>query len=156
MTPEDLAKTLDGSEYPLSTSRTIKVAAKAAGLVIVHGSSDDLMEFDGAIEEEIGAYEGATVIVDRQGLQEDFEALISDRSFDLKDKLRDYFKREGAGTEIEAVWDQEGYSWSYRTDIPHETFEIVEEGEKYCRGIVFALADVPEIAAHSPQPEETT
>jgi hypothetical protein len=43
---------------------------------------------------------------------------------------------------IEAVWAEDGYSWTYRTDIPHATFEITEDGEPYCRGIVFALADL--------------
>lgn len=40
---------------------------------------------------------------------------------------------------VEAVWDNDGYSWTYKTDIPHETFEVLEDGEKYCRGIVFYL-----------------
>jgi len=27
----------------------------------------------------------------------------------------------------------------YETDIPHETFDIYEDGEKFCRGIVFSI-----------------
>ena len=35
-------------------------------------------------------------------------------------------------------------SWSYLTDIPHKTFDIMEDGEIYCRGIVFSLDDLGE------------
>lgn len=32
--------------------------------------------------------------------------------------------------------------WTYETDIPHETFVIYNDGEPYCRGIVFSVDDV--------------
>jgi hypothetical protein len=47
---------------------------------------------------------------------------------------------------VEAVWDEDGYSWVYETAIPHATFDIVDEGEKFCRGIVFRFADIAAIA----------
>jgi hypothetical protein len=40
---------------------------------------------------------------------------------------------------IEAIWGKDGYSWTYKTDIPHATFDIFEDGEKFCRGIVFDI-----------------
>jgi hypothetical protein len=40
------------------------------------------------------------------------------------------------------VWGKDDTSWSYETDIPHATFDVLEDGEVYCRGIVFALADL--------------
>ena len=41
---------------------------------------------------------------------------------------------------IEALWDPgDGYSWRYATEIPHATFEIREDDQPYCQGIVFAL-----------------
>jgi hypothetical protein len=137
MTPKEIAAALTGSEYPLQIAKDIKAAAKAAGIVIVYGASDDLMEFDGAISDEAGAWEGATVRVDAAGLIPDFDQIDKDD----KEELRGYFKREGGGKEIEALWSKDGYSWIYKTDLPHETFEIVEEGQPYCRGIVFLLAD---------------
>ena len=33
-------------------------------------------------------------------------------------------------------------AWTYMTDIPHATFDVMDDGELYCRGIVFALADL--------------
>lgn len=139
MTPAEFAATLTNSTYRAPLTHEQCVLAKKHGLVIVYGQSDDLMEFDGAFRDEFGAYEGATVRVDRAGPIPHFD----DVDRDDKDALRDYFKRENNGKEIEALWcAEEGYSWTYKTDIPHATFEITEDGEPYCRGIVFALADL--------------
>jgi hypothetical protein len=45
---------------------------------------------------------------------------------------------------IEALWCKEnGYSWTYKTAIPHAAFDIMEDKLKYCRGIVIALKDLP-------------
>lgn len=141
MNAKDLAQQLTGSEYRLTIPKELRLQAKAAGLVIVYGASDDLMEFDGAIHDEIDCYDGGTVRIDSKGIVPNFDELDKDD----KDALRDYFQRENAGKIIEALWDSDlepGYSWTYKTAIPHETFEIVEDGAPYCRGIVFSLADV--------------
>lgn len=42
---------------------------------------------------------------------------------------------------IEAVWCKGDYCWSYETNIPHATFDIYDDGEKYCKGIVFDIND---------------
>lgn len=141
MTPKEIAALLTGIEYPTRISKEIKAQAKESGIVIIYGASDDLMEFNGAIDDEIGAWQGVVVDVDTIGLIPAFDNIEKD-TWDAKGRLRDYFKREGSGKTIEALWcAEEGYSWTYKTDIPHETFEIVEGGEPYCRGIVFFLAD---------------
>lgn len=134
MTKEELAAKLTGAEYPFDPSRELQEAAKADGLVIVFGASDDLMEFRGAIYDELSAWEGTTAHLSNFGL--------------LKNECGDddcpYFAsgKKGAAT-IVALWANEpGYSWTYETTIPHATFEVVEDGEPYCRGIVFSLRDV--------------
>lgn len=137
MDAKELAASLTGSKYPLRLPREVTSAAKAAGLVIVYGASDDLMEFDGAIHDEIGASDGTIAFLDAKGLTPEFNKLC-----EIKDwhGLKDYFNRFSGRKEIEAMWDRDGYSWTYKTDIPHETFDVVEDGEPYCRGIVFSLA----------------
>lgn len=143
MTKEQLARHLNGREYISEITSDEEREAKNAGLVVVFGTSDDLMEFRGAINDEAGAWQGTERFVDAKGLIPDFEQLDSDD----KDGLRDYFAREKDGRAIEAVWDSDGYSWTYLTKIPHVTFEIMEGGDKYCRGIVFSLADLG-VSAH--------
>lgn len=137
MNAKGIAAMLTGSEYPLRIPTDIVKGAKETGIVIVYGASDDLMEFEGAIYDEIGCYDGGTAYVDSKGLLPDRDSIEDD------DKLKDYFARQPNAKPIEALWASEGdYSWTFKTDIPHETFEIVEDGGPYCRGIVFALADV--------------
>lgn len=137
MTPKELAALLTGREIGDEITPEIAALAKKHKLVIVYGASDDLIEIAGAFVEEFGAYDGGSFKIDKQGPLPDREQIDDD------DELQAYFKREPKSKTVEALWCKEGdYSWTYKTTIPHETFEIVEDGEPYCRGIVFKLADV--------------
>ena len=134
MNAKELAAKLNGTEYPLYVPKEVAAEAKAAGLVIVYGASDDLMEFAGAVDDELGAYDGTTAHLDANGL------LKNDCD---NDECPHFEKLKAAAATVEALWCKEGdYSWTYKTKIPHETFEIVEDGWPYCRGIVFSLSDV--------------
>jgi len=137
MTPEELADKLNGCEYREEIDRAAEKAAKLNGLVVVFGASDDLVEFRGAINDECGDDE--EIWLDSKGLLPDFAQLRDDHD---EDGLRDYFKREPNVRKIEACWDTDGYSWVYQTDIPHKQFDVMEDGEHYCRGIVFLLSDL--------------
>lgn len=138
MTPKELAEKLNGCEYRDELDRVTEQAAKMNGLVVIFGASDDLMELRGAINDECPCYEGGDVFLDAKGLLPSFEHLREDGD---KDGLRDYFQRETGARKVEAEWDSDGYSWTYKTDIPHATFDVMEDGDRYCRGIVFSLAD---------------
>lgn len=95
------------------------------------GYSDDNVELRGYLDEEIGSYEGTTIYLDKDG--------IFDIDCDMcaSDDCKLFRQHMGRCKSIEAVWDADGYSWVYKTDIPHETFDIYDDGEKCCRGIVF-------------------
>lgn len=134
MNVKELAAALNGSVYPLRIAKSIRDEARADGLVIVYGASDDLMEFDGAIRDELGAYNGTTAYLTSSGL------LTNECDHD---ECPHYEKEKARAATIEALWCKEGeYLWTFDTTILHETFEVTDEGEPYCRGIVFALADV--------------
>ena len=130
MTVKEYAEMLNGREYgyPQFTKDEIQIA-KENGFVIVYGASDDLMEFDGSLYEEAGCFDGGKVYFDKTGAVDE-----------------PFF---GCNC-IEAVWcdkertDSEGniITWTYKTDIPHETFMIYEDGEPYCEAIVFSIDDV--------------
>lgn len=134
MTKEEAADALNGNEYREEGSRQLFAAMKEAGLVAVFGASDDLMEFRGGINNEVGAYDGTTAYVTRAGLFVS-ECECDDCPYALKAMK--------AATPIDAKWAQGDISWQYDTAIPHATFEVMEDGDTYCRGIVFALSDVP-------------
>jgi hypothetical protein len=139
MTKEELAARLQGTQYPFSRNapKGIFAEAKAAGLLIVYGASDDLMEFDGAFRDELGCYEGGTALIDAEGLLD--RSQVDD---DDDEAICAFVLRKRAARSIEAIWNQDGYSWIYQTDIPHATFEVMEDDETYCRGLVIAMQDL--------------
>lgn len=138
----ELAWRLHGRQYRREMARVEEQGARILGLVVAFGASDHLMEFRGAINDEVGCYNGRDVLIDSEGPLRDFDQLVRDRD---GPGIRDYFRREARARKITAKWDTDGYAWTYETEIPHATFEIMDEGEKYCRGMVFRLADVERV-----------
>lgn len=123
---KEFAQMLDNrqSSYPPFTKEELRIAQNN-GFVIVYGASNDLMELEGAIYDEADYYDGGVVRINKNGV-----------SLSKHDKY------------IEALWyknvdgTKSDIAWQYNTNIPHETFMIYEDDEKYCRGIVFRLEDV--------------
>lgn len=137
MTAKELAAELSGREYGMEISLGEEQEAKAAGLVVVYGYSDDSVELRGAIDAEVGAYDGTTIYIGKGGLIED------PRCDNAEECTCPYFTavRDNA-KKIAAVWCGGEATWTFETDIPHETFTIFEDGEPFCIGIVFSMEDV--------------
>ena len=141
MTKEEMAEKLNGIEYPGREIHSRIVGAKDAGLVAVYGQSDDLLEFNGAIYEELSAWNGTTVKLDKGGL-------VVERCQD-EDCPYDKEKAEKAPHWVKAEWCPPsgkgvGYSFFITASVPFATFDIVEGEEKYCRGIVFDMKSLAE------------
>lgn len=119
-----VAKRLNMLPYRSEAKKEIVEFAKENGIVIVYGASDDLMELDGAIYDEFGCYEGGVCCLDSEG--------------NILEEMTNNCRT------IEAVWCGEGekFTWTYKTDIPHETYEIYDDTEPYCKGIVFYKKDL--------------
>lgn len=126
------AEKLDGREYGNELTNDEITKLEALGLVVVFGASDDLCEFNGAIDDEVYCFDGGDIYVNAEGLIAN--NMDMNDSF-LPENSPDY-------VHIKACWDCDGYSWAYETDILHESFDILEDGEPYCRGIVFSIADM--------------
>lgn len=122
MTKEQLAYKLHGGKYGNEISKELIAEAKDNGLVVIFGASDDLMEFEGMICEEVDCYEGGTAYLNKDGL----------------------CKKKDATAKIKAIWapEEPDCSWIYKTDLPHATFDIFEDGELYCKGLVFSITDL--------------
>ena len=130
---KEIADILDGIEYDAEISEQDIQYAKENGAVIVFGASDDLMEIRGAIYDEVGCFAGGNAYFDKTGL------LVNE----CENEDCPYFREMKSDAKVvTAVFDSEGYSWVYKTDIPHEAFEILKDGMKYCRGIVFWTGDL--------------
>ncbi len=132
MTKEDLAKLLNGRQALREIDNEEELLAQDNGLVVVFGYSDDLTMFRGAIDKEVASYYGCTIKFTKQGIFKEEE----DEDFIQKYQLEKNFNK------IEAIWDDYRIAWTYNTDIPHETFEIFEVQDIFCRGIIFSIDDL--------------
>jgi len=131
ITIQEIAQRMNGKEFLHEMDGIDEKALRREGIVVVYGYSDDNIELRGAISEEIGA--PGFIHLTKDGLVENY----------CGNADCPYFYAEiRKATPIHAIFDKDGYSWVFETTIPHETFEIMEDGEKYCRGIVFFLEDV--------------
>ena len=100
-------------------------AAIMNGLVIGHCVSDDLCILEGAVYEEFGAYNGTNIYINGDGQ-------VSEKPFEYKNCRH-----------IQVVWkDKSAPNWYFKTTIPHKTFDILEDGYPFCKGIVFCLDDI--------------
>lgn len=141
MTKEELAASLDGREYGDEMTRAEEKAAKDNNLVVLFGASDDLVELRGAIYDEVGAYDGVTLYIDKTG------RLLPSISDEDEEVLERYNVLDAAriailgAIHVDAVWGEGVYSWAFITVAPHASFDIMEDEEKYCRGIIIDLKE---------------
>ena len=133
MTKEKFAKHIaTACEYGSELTREDQTLAEQHGLVVVYGYSDDNMVFAGAINDEVGCWNGGIAYLDENGL---FQNECEDESCPYALKELEKCKT------IEAIWNDDGKPpWTYETEIPHATFNVYEDGEVWCVGIVFELA----------------
>jgi hypothetical protein len=126
MRREDLAYTLNGRKRGDEIRKEELKIAKDNGLVVVYGYSDDNLEFNGAIDDEIGAYEGIKVFINSK--------------LEIKNKAKEGRKL------VKAIWCPEDVacSWLIKSEIPNSPFDIMdrETNEVFCRGIVFDIKDI--------------
>lgn len=150
MTKEELASSLNGMQYGGEISEELIEKDKQHSLVIVINDYDVLI--DGGDDEFVhiigcGSYEygfeiapclsDAEYFIDCNGFLPEREDIEDD------DVLDGWLKRKKSAKKISAVWTPNGYpTWSYRTSIPHTTFDVLEDGDVYCKGIVFELASL--------------
>lgn len=129
------AEKLDGRKYGSELTEIEEKELKALGLVVVFGASDDLCKFHGAINDEVGCFDGGDIYVNAEGLiannMDMFDDFVPENSPEF--------------VLIKMCWDLRGYSWICETDIPHESFDILDDGNPYCQGIIFSVDDMPKL-----------
>lgn len=139
-----LRQQLDRCQYSKEITAEQEAFAKANGLVVVFGYSDDGVELRGAIDEEIGAYDGTTVRITPLGLLPAWDSFHG--STDDEAEYARYFAKRAAGVAtIDAQFspeDRPGYTWGFATSIPHLLFLVMEGEEVFGEGIVFHMDDV--------------
>lgn len=68
MNINEFAKMLDGREIGCEITPEEERQAKELGYVVVFGYSDDNAEFRGAIDDEVGCYDGGEIFIDKEGI----------------------------------------------------------------------------------------
>lgn len=135
MNAKELATLLNGNEYRNEISDELEQKAKENALVVVFGHSDDNAEFRGAIHDEVGCYDGGVIPITKKGILHN----------ECEEHDCPYFEKiKEKSSTVASVWCPEELecSWLFKSEISHETFDIMEDGELYCRGIVFSINDV--------------
>ena len=128
------AEKINGRSIGQELTKQDESFARENGIVVIFGASDDLAEIGGAISDEVSVFDGGVV------------------AFYKGDLLRRECDNDGCPHEVRmleksiivnALWcAKDKPSWSYETDIPHEKFSVLEDGEPYCEGIVFHVSDI--------------
>jgi hypothetical protein len=147
MTELDLfASKLNGRQYRNEITAEEELEAKEKGFLVVFGASDDLMEVRGVVGDEFNVYctdstllfyfyEKESVIrytsnmSDRPEYETVLEILQDFNVPLLKIKVEKYASRFKEGTENE-------FAWNYSTEANYATFDIFDDGENYCKGLV--------------------
>ena len=134
---QEFADRINGQEYPLSDKNLDLKYAKKNNLVVVFGNSDDLLEFRGAIDEELGAYEGTTAyVINRTAIEErEFED-----DFVILQKYG--FLTEKPLTFVQSIWSPEEVKacWLIKVNgFESAHFDVMEDDGIFCRGSVFLL-----------------
>ena len=144
MKKEELAQLLNGRKYREEMTDEEHLQAKENGLLVCFAASDDLLELRGIIYSGAGVYDGGSIFLYKN---KDQKITFLDESD--YDELSDIFDKNGYPISLRMLpikiqWCPEELdcSWLITTDIPHATFDIYDDEELYCRGIVLELSDI--------------
>lgn len=144
MTPQEFADMINGRQYGDEVNSDEQRLAAKHGLVVVFGYSDDNVEFRGWIYDETGAYgaKGKAIrfTIDGKILREPSE---EEREVLEKFGVLDDVLNSPETASVRVWWRREENSpcWTFEANFPHATFEVKEDDELFCRGLVFKLED---------------
>ena len=143
LTKEEFAERLSGREYGNEITREEEKIAKGSGLFVIFGYSDDNMEVRGLECDEFACYEGKTFLIDSKGILP--ASSVSDLDTEFEEEIRDFLDRKKVAKSLEACWckDPSGAAWTFETEVPHATFNIYEDDDVFCVGLVIAKEDLP-------------
>lgn len=120
MNTKEWAEKLNNIEYPADEIWDMRKQFEEDGVVVVYGASDDLIEFEGAIQDEGDCYNDKVFYINKEGLTTSYS----------KNYVKVTHPHDGT------------VQFNYETNIPCEWFNVVEDGELYCKGFVFNINDL--------------
>lgn len=137
MNSAEFAKLINGREYPFQLTKEEQQIAKQNNLLVVCGSSDDIVEFYGVFNDEYYVGHNSVCHVNDDGVIQDWESIDHNN----EEIARKYFQRiDGPKIKIVYLWGENNASWSYEIEVEHYTFNIIEDDEIYCIGAVIDMS----------------
>jgi len=146
MTKEELALLLNGREYRNEMTPDMVEDAKKSNLVAIYWYSDDWVELNWAIVDEVWAWEWTEFhirweeIINLEEIDETLKNLDSDTDY-----ISWLVKKDLESSKvIKAEYDNndESFLWIIKTEYPHSTFEIKEDWDNFCKWIVLDLNEI--------------
>lgn len=130
------AEKLNGRQYREELTSEEEEQLKKDKLVVVFGASDDLTEFRWAINDEVWSYNWADIYFRYKEIlvnkcEDDcpyYEELVKSA------RWKWYMIRANR-------WEND-VSWSYKTQIKHQTFDVMEDDYIYCKAIIFHVDSI--------------
>lgn len=132
MNIKEFANRLDGREYGNEVTSEERAFARKNNWLIVTGASDDLVELDGVINDELGACDGGSWLLDSEGILSPFEDVES------AEAAEEWLRLKEKAHKLEAFWKNESPPWSFKWHGPQPVaeFMIMDEHEPFCRGLI--------------------
>lgn len=155
-TIEDLAKLLDGNEYRDELyneyGMNIYDICKKNKWIIIYGASDDLIEFEGVISDEDGAWDGTLCKLVKPGdfylEDEDDETYKKAKDYKFvrinQDELNELKNNNYKDTcVVEMLWCPDGTDMSWQVNVKgaeFAKFNVMEDEEVYCEAAIVDLS----------------
>ena len=135
-TAESFAALINGRQYLKELSKDEEAIAKDNNLVVCFGQGDDELIFCGAIQDQLGAYGGVEAYVINGNAIRDYQydedvAVLARYGYTSKPSIKvvsEWCPDEFEGSWLIGVEGIEGFH-----------FDIMEDDDLYCRGVVFCL-----------------
>lgn len=145
---KEFASKLNNRQYRDEIEKEEEQYAKENNLLVVFGHSDDCVEFRGVIYDEFS--EGSSIIFGKKNetvlIETDTDDLDGFENFDgvfKRCKKLEAIEVRDCSTEPESyITSEHGMNgWEFKTDLPHEKFEIYDDEDLHGQGLVIDLSD---------------
>jgi hypothetical protein len=139
MTKEQFAAMLDDRQYGDEITKEECQLAKDCDLLVAFGYSDDGLKLRGLIKDELDAWEGLTLHI---FLNANNGKTIYHEAGQETSPIASFLQLKPLI--IEAIWCPESLdtSWLIKANVDCATFDIFEDDELFCRGIVLDKKDI--------------
>ena len=128
MTLKEFAEKLENQPYRGFPDENLAQLAKENDIVILYGASDDLIEADGAIRDELSKWAPNK---------------WSKTFYITKNKSLSFSKTANClQYRFKVFWGSDDWTWRFTTGVQHEVFHLYDDDYAFCEGIIFYLKDL--------------